>query len=132
SPVRTRTPTYYLDFKVNKGSKMTQALPVGWNAFVYVLAGRGLFGPHDDGRESEAHYTLVLSDGDKLEVENKGSETLHFVLLAGEPVGEPVVQYGPFVMTTRGEIEEAIDDFRSGKNGFENALNWKSKTGNNV
>ncbi|XP_070553469.1 pirin-like isoform X2 [Ptychodera flava] len=130
SPVRTRTPTYYLDFKLDKGAKMTQALPKGWNAFVYTLAGKGHFGPPGNAKESEPHYTLVLSDGDTLEAENKGDEKLHFVVIAGQPIGEPVSQYGPFVMTTRGEIEQAINDYRSGKNGFENAPMWKSKAGN--
>ena len=49
------------------------------------------------------------------------------LLLQGRPISEPVVHYGPFVMNTRMEINQALSDYRTGKNGFERALNWKSK-----
>jgi len=130
SPVRTRTPVYYLDFVLDKGAKLKQEVPSGWNAFVYTLTGKGMYGPSGNQKEVEPHHTLVLTKGDCFEAENKGDETLHFVLIAGQPIEEPVSQYGPFVMTTRGEIDEAINDYRSGKNGFEKAHSWKSKIGN--
>ncbi|XP_007174299.2 pirin isoform X6 [Balaenoptera acutorostrata] len=57
-------------------------------------------------------------------------ERSHFVLIAGEPLREPVVQHGPFVMNTDEEISQAILDFRNAKNGFERAKTWKSKIGN--
>ena len=51
-------------------------------------------GPSDSKLESDAHHTLVLGDGDYIEVENTGSEKLHFVLIAGQPLNESVVQHG--------------------------------------
>ncbi|XP_074048505.1 pirin isoform X2 [Macrotis lagotis] len=57
-------------------------------------------------------------------------ERSHFFLIAGEPIKEPIVQHGPFVMNTEAEISQAIIDFRSCKNGFENAKYWRSKIGN--
>lgn len=127
SPVYTRTPTMYLDFTLDPGSRMTQAIPSGWTAFAYVLSGVAKFGPADKQHTGEAHYTLVFSeDGNGVDIINSGSEACHFVLLAGQPLNEPVVQHGPFVMNTREEVEQAFQDYSAGKNGFENATSWKS------
>lgn len=128
SKVYTRTPTYYLDFKMQKGSHLKQEIPIGWNSFVYLLQGKAMFGPEGKQTEGDAHYTLTLKqDGDVLEVSNKDSDLCHFVLLAGKPLNEPVVQHGPFVMTTQEEIRQAILDFQQGKNGFEKAKSWSSQ-----
>ncbi|KAJ8028712.1 Pirin [Holothuria leucospilota] len=84
----------------------------------------------DEVKEGEPHHTLVLSDGDFVEVENKNEEKCHFVLVSGKPLNEPVVQHGPFVMNTQEEIRQAITDFQMRRNGFEAAQSWKSKEGN--
>ncbi|XP_054830262.1 pirin [Eublepharis macularius] len=130
SKVYTRTPTLYLDFKLDKGTKHTQAIPKGWTAFIYTLSGNVYIGPGNDQQKVEAHHTAVLDDGDCVQVENKGPTISHFVLVAGEPIKEAVVQHGPFVMNTQEEILQAIDDFRNARNGFERATTWKSKIGN--
>lgn len=57
-------------------------------------------GPSGSKLESDAHYTLVLGEGDYVEVGNTGSEKLHFVLIAGQPLNEPVVQHGKFHMNS--------------------------------
>ncbi|KAM8894169.1 pirin isoform 2-T3 [Spinachia spinachia] len=57
----------------------------------------------------------------------QGADIAHFVLIAGEPIREPVVQQGPFVMTTGEEIRQAVSDFHTARNGFERAQNWRSK-----
>lgn len=127
SPVYTRTPTMYLDFVMNPGSHFTQAVPPGWNAFVYILSGLAKFGPPAEQHTGEPHCTLLLSnDGTGLDVINDGNESCHFVLIAGRPINEPVVQHGPFVMNTKEEVEQAFRDYSSGKNGFEKAKSWKS------
>ncbi|XP_053312934.1 pirin [Spea bombifrons] len=130
SKVYTRTPTLYLDFKMEKGSKFTQPVPKGWTAFIYTLSGFIYVGPPDGQQKIEAHHTAVLDDGDQAHFENKDSELSHFVLVAGEPIKEPVVQHGPFVMNTQEEISKTIEDYNFSKNGFENAKTWKSKIGN--
>ncbi|KAF0042989.1 hypothetical protein F2P81_004326 [Scophthalmus maximus] len=84
-------------------------------------------GPDQEQQAVEPHHTVVFGDGDCVKVENKGSEVSHFVLIAGEPLKEPVVQHGPFVMTTEEEITQAVKDYQSGSNGFERARNWRSK-----
>lgn len=129
SPVRTKTPTMYLDFKMDPGAKFSQPIPSAWNGFVYTIKGKGSFGPSDSKLESDAHHTLVLGDGDYIEVENTGSEKLHFVLIAGQPLNESVVQHGPFVMNTAEQIRQTIQDYSHGKNGFERAPGWESEIG---
>ena len=54
------------------------------------------------------------------------TDSTKFVLLAGQPLNEPIENYGPFVLNTRQELQQAFDDFHTGKNGFENARNWRS------
>ncbi len=79
----------------------------------------------------EAHHTVVFSDGEYVEFANRSEDTeAHFVLIAGEPIKEPVVQHGPFVMNTSEEIQQTFRDYQTCRNGFENARNWQSKHGN--
>lgn len=127
SPIYTRTPTMYLDFKLEKGSSFTQPVPSDWNAFIFVLNGSGLFGSVDKLEKADAHHTLVLGPGDSVHFKNEENEQLNFVLIAGKPLNEPVVQHGPFVMNTQEEIYQTLEDFKQGKNGFEQAPKWRSE-----
>lgn len=127
SKVYTRTPTMYLDFKLTPGSKLEQPIPVGWRSFLYILSGKAKFGPTENQKEIEAHHTVTFNDdGDSICVENSGSTECHLVMIAGEPIKEPIVQYGPFVMNTQEEIQKTFRDYQLGKNGFENAPKWQS------
>jgi redox-sensitive bicupin YhaK (pirin superfamily) len=126
SPVYTRTPTLYMDFTMRPGSQLHQPVPAGWNAFVYVIEGEGSFG-REGAAPAAAHHCLVLgADGDGLSVWNGSGAPLRFVLAAGQPLKEPVVQQGPFVMNTRAEIQQAVEDYYYGRNGFEKAGHWSS------
>ncbi|KAL1021767.1 hypothetical protein UPYG_G00017710 [Umbra pygmaea] len=127
SKIYTRTPTLYLDFKLDGGAKYVQPVPSGWTTFIYTLAGSVHIGPDDEQQEVTPHHTVVFGDGDGVKVENKTSNTSHFVLIAGQPINEPVVQHGPFVMNTQEEINQAIRDYSNGTNGFERATGWRSK-----
>jgi hypothetical protein len=128
SEVRTRTPAYYLDVTLHQSAKLKQSIPHKWTTFCYTLDGEVEIGP--DCRKIPAHHTVVFNlDGDCVEFSNKSNEIARFVLISGEPIGEPVVQHGPFVMNTQEEIEQTIDDYRNHQNGFENAKNWKSEIG---
>lgn len=126
SPIYTRTPTMYLDFTLKPGAQLRQPIPRSWNAFAYVLEGEGLFGTVKSSPVS-AHHLLLLGSGDGLEAWNKFSKPLRFVLVGGEPIGEPVAQLGPFVMNTQEEIDQTIDDFENYVNGFEKAKHWRSE-----
>nr|XP_020642424.1 pirin [Pogona vitticeps] len=130
SKVYTRTPTLYLDFKLENGAKHSQPVPKGRRHFLHLLQKEVYSGPPDAQQKVEPHHTAVLSDGDCVQLENKGPDISHFVLVAGEPLKEAVVQHGPFVMNTQEEIMQAIGDFTSARNGFERAATWKSKIGN--
>ncbi|XP_036031980.1 pirin-like isoform X2 [Onychomys torridus] len=130
SKVYTRIPTLYLDFKLDQGAKHSQPIPNGWTSFIYTVSGDVYIGPDGAQQKIEPHHTAVLGEGDSVQVENKDPPKSHFVLISGEPLREPVVQHGPFVMNTNEEISEAILDFRNAKNGFEGAKIWRSKIGN--
>ena len=128
SPVYTRTPTMYLDFAMDPGSTLHQPIPAGWNGFAYVLSGTGDF----NSTLGKAHHTLVLTaeEGeDGLTVTAGTDAPLRFVLICGQPLGEPIVQHGPFVMNTQEEIYQAVRDFHDGANGFEGAAQWASEGG---
>ncbi|XP_062108086.1 pirin-like protein [Humulus lupulus] len=126
SPVYTKTPTMYLDFTLKPRAQIHQNIPEGWNSFVYIIEGEGAFGSKNSSPVS-AHHVLVLGPGDGLSVWNRSSKPLRFVLVGGQPLNEPVVQHGPFVMNTQAEIDQTIEDYYYSKNGFENAKYWKSQ-----
>jgi hypothetical protein len=104
------TEPLYLDVELPAGATFTHPVAAGHNAFVYPFEGSVSIG----GRELRTQGAGVLGAGDQVEV-LAGSEGARFLLLAGRPLGEPVVQYGPFVMNTRDEIEQAIRDYQSGE-----------------
>ncbi|KAG0053696.1 hypothetical protein BGZ83_000580 [Gryganskiella cystojenkinii] len=125
SQVYTRTPTMYLDIKMAPNKTVIQTIPAVYTGFLYTLKGTIYVG--DNEFEGKAHHTLTLSeDGtETVKISTKGEEA-HFVLIAGRPLKEPIIQHGPFVMNSQAEIYETFDDFQSGKHGFERAKNWKS------
>ncbi|KAK7305198.1 hypothetical protein VNO77_43099 [Canavalia gladiata] len=131
SPIYTRTPTMYLDFSLKPGSHLQQPIPKTWNAFVYILEGEGIFG-NLKSQPANSHHILLLGPGDGLEAWNKSSKLLRFILVGAEPLGEPLVQFGPFVMNTQQEIDQTIDDFENFANGFEKARHWRSESAVNI
>lgn len=126
SNIYTITPTIYLDFKLKKGSKFTQEVPEDWNCFVVILNGTGVFGDKNDEKEAKVNHTVVLSKGNSISFRNDSNDQLHFVLIGGQPLNEPIVQHGPFVMNTNEEISKTIDDYQNCRNGFENVATWIS------
>ena len=105
------TDPHYFDVHLEPGAVLEAPLPAGHNAFVYVYEGEALVGAE---RAAVAHRAAgLLSDGDNVRLE-AGGEGARVLVLAGKPLREPVVQYGPFVMNTREEIEQAIADYQSG------------------
>jgi redox-sensitive bicupin YhaK (pirin superfamily) len=108
------TDPLYLDVELPAGASVTQAVSAGYNAFVYPFEGSVDVGPAGKTRRLRTHDAGVLADGDEVTL-TAGPEGARLILLAGRPLREPVVQYGPFVMNTREEIEQAIRDYQSGK-----------------
>lgn len=105
----------YLDVLVPRGASVSLPCQEGHTAFAYVHQGEGLF--EVDGREDRvaipSPHLLVLGDGDRVEARSSG-EQLRFLLVSGKPMHEPIARYGPFVMNTREEIEQALQDLRNG------------------
>ncbi len=108
----------YLDVSLPAGRSFEQATPQAHTGLVYVFEGEGEVGVGDAsaGKQMTSGQLGVLSDGEALRVVAR-ERSLRFLLLAAQPLHEPVVRYGPFVMNTREEIHQAIRDFRSGALG---------------
>jgi redox-sensitive bicupin YhaK (pirin superfamily) len=99
----------YLDVELPAGARFVQRVAAEHNAFVYAYEGALSIA----GRDVPARSAALLTDGDSIEI-TAGAEGARFLVLAGRPLKEPVVQYGPFVMNTREEIEQAVRDYQEG------------------
>ncbi|KAI0316685.1 RmlC-like cupin domain-containing protein, partial [Amylostereum chailletii] len=129
SPVRPLGGCWYFHLKFKSKGTVFQAIPPGWTSFIYILKGKIAIGTSPN--QHEQFNTLVLSavegeSGVQVTAEEDNTEC---VLVAGEPLDQEVVQYGPFVMNSREEIQKTFIDYRMGMNGFEKAHSWKSKIG---
>lgn len=114
-PINTRpggmaTDPLFVDVTLQPGAAIGLPVPQGHNAFVYAYEGQVSVG----GQALPTQAAGVLGDGDRVELE-AGQAGARVILLAGKPLDEPVVQYGPFVMNTREEIEQALADYRAGR-----------------
>jgi redox-sensitive bicupin YhaK (pirin superfamily) len=122
----------YLDVSVPPGKRRRLEVPLNANAFAYVFAGSGTFrdasapqlvatemiGQGDEPILTDAgNRSLVVFDrGDEITVQ-AGEEGIRFLLVSGRPIEEPVAWYGPIVMNTRAELQQAYDDFAAGRLG---------------
>ena len=105
------TDPIYWDIHLPLNGNFSHAIPNTHNTFLYVYEGAISIG--DEQRELKAGNAGLLGAGDELSVVALAENT-RFILLAGIPLNEPIVQYGPFVMNTQAEIDQAIHDYRSG------------------
>ncbi|KAF0900262.1 hypothetical protein E2562_029815 [Oryza meyeriana var. granulata] len=134
SPLQTRTPALCLDVTMRPGARLRQPVPPGWSACAYVIDGEAVFGDDDgesDAAAAGAHTCVVFGYGDDGGADGVAARTTEraaarFLLVAARPHGEAVVKDGPFVMNTREEVEQARDDYRNRRNGFEMAAGWSS------
>jgi quercetin 2,3-dioxygenase len=108
----TTDPTY-LDITLPAGARFSHSINTEYSVFIYPFEGSVELGPSATARSLKAHTAGVLTSGERIEIA-ASPEGARFLLLAGRPLREPVVQYGPFVMNTRQEIEQAVRDFQSG------------------
>jgi redox-sensitive bicupin YhaK (pirin superfamily) len=120
--IETRTPIIYLHYRIKAGGSVTQQVPGDYNAFAYVIDGEGRFGAESE-TATDGQMVLFARDGDNVKIENPADAklALEVLLIAGVPLNEPVVRYGPFVMNTREEIHQAIEDYQLGKMGAINS-----------
>jgi len=117
-PGNTHTPIVLAHATLEPGAHVALEWPREFNALVYVLSGAGRVGG-PDGRALSSGQVAALGAGDVvvLDVHTDSTEPLEVLLLGGQPIREPVFSYGPFVMNTKSEIIEAMDDFQAGKMG---------------
>ncbi len=110
---RDDTQPLYLDLHLQPGVSFEQALPATHNAFVYVYRGAMRVGEREVARQRMAIFANTPgSDGVALQA---GPEGARAILIAGQPLNEPIAQHGPFVMNTREELIQAVEDFQAGR-----------------
>jgi redox-sensitive bicupin YhaK (pirin superfamily) len=116
--IDTRVPIQMLHFTIQPGGSLLQAVPAEQSGLVYVFKGKATIG--SEQRAVAEGQAALLGPGDSvnLGVANDASEPAEILLLSGKPLHEPVARYGPFVMNTREEIEQAFRDFQSGRFGL--------------
>jgi redox-sensitive bicupin YhaK (pirin superfamily) len=114
-PGGTHTPITLAHATVSPGARLELPWRPDFNALVYVLAGTGTVGT--ERRPVTTGQLVVFGDGDALTIDGTGSGPLEVLLLGGEPIREPVAAYGPFVMNTRAELVQAVEDFNGGRLG---------------
>lgn len=102
----------YFDIVIAANGYFEAQLPTGHNAFIYLYEGGAVTGDHETGLPLRS--AALMSAGDVVRV-NAGSQGARLLLLAAAPLDEPVVQYGPFVMNTKEQIEQALSDYRDVK-----------------
>jgi len=119
-PGSTHTPITIAHVSIPSGSRVVLPWQKDFNALVYVLAGHGTVGA--GGARIAKGQLAVLGTGDVITLmgeggDNESTDTMEVLLLGGQPINEPVAQYGPFVMNTREELVQAYEDFQRGRLG---------------
>ncbi|MDO9216707.1 MAG: pirin family protein [Lacisediminimonas sp.] len=111
---RDDTQPLYLDVAIPAGASLQQSLPAGHNAFIYVYRGSVSVA----GTVVSSRQMAILGNGQAHGVElTSAGEAARVLVIAGKPLNEPIVQYGPFVMNTQDQLRQAVEDFQSGRLG---------------
>ena len=109
---RDGTEPLYLDIELPEGATFEQSLPAGHNAFVYVFRGEAVIA----GKGVPQTRMAILDNAEGADgVVIKAAKATRLLLIAGRPLKEPIAQYGPFVMNTQAELQQAVEDFRAGR-----------------
>ncbi len=112
-PASTFSPVRLFNLKLKKGKTFTFSLPENFNTGILVVEGSALF--NTTQQASADHFVLFKNDGEEITVTAEEDSVL--LVMSGEPLNEPIVAYGPFLMNTQQEIIDAINDFNRGKFG---------------
>jgi redox-sensitive bicupin YhaK (pirin superfamily) len=108
---RPDTEPLYLDVHLPAGSRFEQAIPAGHNAFTYTYRGTATVG----GTPVPDRHMAILANDGAAAVMAEASEDTRLLIVAGRPLGEPIAQYGPFVMNTQAELQQAMADYNAGR-----------------
>jgi hypothetical protein len=104
----------YMDVTLEPGTEFMVPVPAGHSAVAYLFEGEGLFGPGSEGEYLQSVRMVMFDDGDHICVQSGPGSPARFMLIAGAPFKEPIFPYGPFVMNTQQEIQQALLDLRNG------------------
>ena len=117
--IDTITPIMYLHFKLEPGSRIIQPVPENYNAFAYVIKGKGAFEQNNNKMVEKGNLIIFEKDGKAAYIQaiDDSQMPLELLLIGGIPLREPIARYGPFVMNTQQEIYQALEDYRNGKLG---------------
>jgi redox-sensitive bicupin YhaK (pirin superfamily) len=107
----------YMEFQLDPGTFFQHPVPQGHTAVAYIFEGGGVFGEQSAGntKHVEAVKLISFTDGDYIYAQADAERPLRFMLMAGAPFKEPTVPYGPFVMNTWEEIQQTLEDLRTGR-----------------
>ncbi len=111
-PATTFTPVNMFDIRLNNGGNLATKIPVTHNTVLLVVEGEVTV-----NGEKAGQHDLVLFKNEGEEISISADKDSVLLLLSGEPINEPIAQYGPFVMNTQRELQEAFQEFQSGKFG---------------
>jgi len=112
-PAKTFTPIELYDLRLRAGHSMPLQIPNGYNVGLLILSGQAsVEGTH---RLSEAELAVFVSTGEPVTIIAEEDATI--LVMAGEAIDEPVARYGPFVMNTKAELVQAVNDYQAGKMG---------------
>jgi redox-sensitive bicupin YhaK (pirin superfamily) len=114
-PGSTHTPITMAHATIAPGARMTVPWNPGYNALAYGLSGTGDVG--SERRRFDHGQLAVFGPGDTITLRAAADRSLDVLLLGGQPIREPIAAYGPFVMNSRAELQQAFDDFQHGRLG---------------
>jgi hypothetical protein len=104
----------YMDVTLQPGAEVSLPVQMGHSAIAYLFEGECLFGANGEDQPVNSVHMLVFEDGDHVHAHAAADSTVRFMLMAGAPFNEPIAPYGPFVMNTQEEIQQALIDLRNG------------------
>ena len=110
---KTFTPLHIYDIKLNKGKELILDIPNNYNTGILVVDGNVIINKFDSALQDQ--FVLFQNSGSEFSISSKEKSVI--LVLSGEPINEPIFQYGPFLMNTKNEIIEAFDDYNNGKFG---------------
>ncbi len=111
----------YFDVQLNAVKSFQHKLPVENNSFLYIFEGNGQL----NGKSVQLNTLIVLGEKDKVSDFIAGEQGARFLLISGKPINESIVQYGPFVMNSKAEIDQAMSDYQS--NNFVRDRAWVNR-----
>ena len=112
-PAHTFTPIELYDLTLKAGRQVRLTMPNGHNTSIFVLQGRA----SGNGSRQAGEAELIVSKRNGSQIEIEAQEDSRLLVMAGEPIDEPIARYGPFVMNTKTELVQAVNDYQAGKMG---------------